>query len=214
MIRHVINKTEKTIMQNIASDKVKTVECLNKELEHLAKYHGTEKFMDETPFLPTGTRSYQLVMTEAHKKWLATLQESNPLIGKDYFGPAPEYSEDAEIEEQREMSADETNDITETYIDENGVERVKIKDEYDPNNSQDVYEDANGMSADERNIFDYAAIKQAVSGHLDWKVDDIMTEIEDVLTGLHSDEEDYHLPEGLREVVDRLHEAESLKLLK
>lgn len=211
MERHVISNSEKELIKALVNSKCSKLAELNNEFKDWSENHDKTKMLNETKFLPTGLLAYQLVKTEAYKNWLAVKQKNNPFIGKEYFQPAPEYSEDSEIEEQKELSADEATDIVETYVDENGVVRAKIRDDYDPNNAESV--DDGEMSADERNIFDFTAIKSTVAAHLEWEVDDVFDSVVDALNELHIDDENYEVPDGLRAVVEQLHTAENIKLL-
>lgn len=176
---------------------------------------GRSRMLDNTPFLPTGPKAYQLVETEQYKKWLQTIRGSSPekrWVGKGYFGIAEEYTEPSEKEYEKLLEGNDADRITETYVDKNGNRRVKIRDEYDPNHICDyAFSD---LDEDDRKVFDFAAIKSKVVAHLEWKIDDLFDEIEESLREMHADDDGYAPPENLRDVIADMQKSEQIKMIE
>lgn len=214
MKRCTLTGADKKMLDDNQQAKKKQLELLNADMQKMVAT-GHSKMLDETPFLPTGPRAYQLVETEHYKKWIQKIRESAPekkWVGKSYFGIAEEYTEASEKEYEKMLDQKEVDAITETYIDENGKQQVKIRDDYDPNHANEV-EDTE-LTKEERNVFDFATIKNKVVAHLEWSLDDLFDDIEDSLNELHADEEDYKTPENLREVVATMQKTEQTKMLE
>lgn len=216
MIRHVLNSGEMKLVSNANDKTAEQLNRLNSDLNVLAT--GKAKsvgLLDEAVFLPTGPRAYAGKMTVYQQKWLEKLREThhNIFIGKEYFDSAPEYAEASEIDDAEEMSSDEVQQITETIVDSDGNERVAIKDDYDPNNSQEI-DDSDELSESEKNVMDFSIIKTKVSEMLDWEIDDLFGDIVDSLNELHADDENYTIPENLREVVEVMQTNERLNQIE
>ena len=71
-----------------------------------------------------GSISALTVQSDEHKKWLATIQETNPFVGKSYMVKATEYETEDKLISQEE--AKQINDDHAKYLDQ-GTEA------YDPN---------------------------------------------------------------------------------
>lgn len=214
MQRCTLTKKDRQVIEENKQEKKKQLALLNADMQKLTAT-GHSKMLDETPFLPTGPKAYQLVETEHYKKWIQKIRDSAPekkWVGKSYFGIADEYTEASEIEYEKVLDQKETEQITETYVDDNGQQCVKIRDDYNPNHVDEV-EDTE-LSKEERNVFDFATIKSKVVAHLEWSIDDLFDDIEDALNELHADEQDYKTPENLREVVETMHKTEQAKMLE
>lgn len=214
MQRCTLTKKDRQVIEENKQEKKKQLALLNADMQKLTAT-GHSKMLDETPFLPTGPKAYQLVETEHYKKWIQKIRDSAPekkWVGKSYFGIADEYTEASEVEYEKVLDQKETEQITETYVDDNGQQCVKIRDDYNPNHADEV-EDTE-LSKEERNVFDFATIKSKVVAHLEWSVDDLFDDIEEALNELHADEQDYKTPENLREVVETMHKTENAKMLE
>lgn len=214
MKRCTLTGADKKMLEENQQEKKKQLAALNADMQKMVAT-GHSKMLDETPFLPTGPKAYQLVETEHYKKWIQKIRESAPekkWVGKSYFGIADEYTESSEKVSEKVLDQQEVDEITETYVDENGKQRVKIRDDYDPNHANEV-EDTE-LSKEERNVFDFATIKNKVVAHLEWSLDDLFDDIEESLNELHADEEDYKTPENLREVVATMQKTEQTKMLE
>lgn len=214
MKRCTLTGADRNMLEANKQEKKKQLAMLNADMQRMVAT-GHSKMLDETPFLPTGPKAYQLVETEHYKKWIQKIRESAPekkWVGKSYFGIADEYTEASEKEYEKVLDQKEVEQITETYVDENGKTNVKIRDDYDPNHANEV-EDTE-LSKEERNVFDFATIKNKVVAHLEWNIDDLFDDIEDALNELHADEKDYKTPENLREVVETMHKTEQAKMLE
>lgn len=214
MKRCTLTGADKKMLEENKQEKKKQLAALNADMQKMVAT-GHSKMLDETPFLPTGPKAYQLVETEHYKKWIQKIRESAPekkWVGKSYFGVAEEFTESSEKVSEKVLDQQEVDEITETYVDENGKQRVKIRDDYDPNHANEV-EDAE-LSKEERNVFDFATIKNKVVAHLEWSLDDLFDDIEESLNELHADEEDYKTPENLREVVATMQKTEQTKMLE
>lgn len=214
MKRCTLTDTERNLIEESNREKKQQLAALNADLNMMVK-NGHSKMLDETPFLPTGPKAYQLVETEHYKKWIQKIRDSAPekkWVGKSYFGIADEYTEASEKVSEKVLDQKETDQILESYVDENGVRRVKIRDDYDPNHANEV-EDTE-LSKEERNVFDFATIKNKVVAHLEWSLDDLFDDIEESLNEMHADEEDYKPPENLKEVVATMQKTEQLKMLE
>ena len=214
MKRCTLTGADRNMLEANQQEKKKQLAALNADMQRMVAT-GHSKMLDETPFLPTGPKAYQLVETEHYKKWIQKIRESAPekkWVGKSYFGIADEYTEASEKVSEKLLDQKEVDEITETYIDENGKQSVKIRDDYDPNHANEV-EDAE-LSKEERNVFDFATIKNKVVAHLEWSLDDLFDDIEESLNELHADEEDYKTPENLREVVATMQKTEQTKMLE
>ncbi len=214
MKRCTLTGSDKKMLEENQREKKQQLAALNADMQKMVAT-GHSKMLDETPFLPTGPKAYQLVETEHYKKWIQKIRESAPekkWVGKSYFGVAEEYTESSEKVSEKVLDQQEVDEITETYVDENGKQRVKIRDDYDPNHANEV-EDTE-LSKEERNVFDFATIKNKVVAHLEWSLDDLFDDIEESLNELHADEEDYQTPENLREVVATMQKTEQTKMLE
>lgn len=214
MKRCTLTGADRNMLEANKQEKKKQLAMLNADMQRMVAT-GHSKMLDETPFLPTGPKAYQLVETEHYKKWIQKIRDSAPekkWVGKSYFGIADEYTEASEKEYEKVLDQKEVEEITETYVDENGKTNVKIRDDYDPNHANEV-EDTE-LSKEERNVFDFATIKNKVVAHLEWNIDDLFDDIEDALNELHADEKDYKTPENLREVVETMHKTEQAKMLE
>lgn len=214
MKRCTLTDTERKMLDANKEEKNKQLLALNKDMERLFAT-GHSKMLDETPFLPTGPKAYQLVETEHYKKWLQKIRDSAPekkWVGKSYFGIADEYTEASEKVSEKLLDQNEVEKITETYVDEHGHQQVKIRDDYDPNHTNDV--DDTELTKEEKNVFDFATIKNKVVAHLEWSLDDLFDDIEESLNELHASEEDYQPPENLKEVVATMQKSEQLKMLE
>lgn len=214
MKRCTLTGADKKMLEENQQEKKKQLAALNADMQKMVAT-GHSKMLDETPFLPTGPKAYQLVETEHYKKWIQKIRESAPekkWVGKSYFGVAEEFTESSEKVSEKVLDQQEVDEITETYVDENGKQRVKIRDDYDPNHANEV-EDTE-LSTEERNVFDFATIKNKVVAHLEWSLDDLFDDIEESLNELHADEEDYKTPENLREVVATMQKTEQTKMLE
>lgn len=214
MKRCTLTGADKKMLEENQQEKKQQLAALNADMQKMVAT-GHSKMLDETPFLPTGPKAYQLVETEHYKKWIQKIRESAPekkWVGKSYFGVAEEFTESSEKVSEKVLDQQEVDEITETYVDENGKQRVKIRDDYDPNHANEV-EDTE-LSKEERNVFDFATIKNKVVAHLEWSLDDLFDDIEESLNELHADEEDYKTPENLREVVATMQKTEQTKMLE
>lgn len=214
MKRCTLTDTDRKMLDANKEEKNKQLLALNKDMKMMVAT-GHSKMLDETPFLPTGPRAYQLVETEHYKKWIQKIRDSSPekkWVGKSYFGIADEYTEASEKVSEKLLDQNEVEKITETYVDEHGHQQVKIRDDYDPNHANDV-DDAE-LTKEEKNVFDFATIKNKVVAHLEWSLDDLFDDIEESLNELHAGEEDYQPPENLKEVVATMQKSEQLKMLE
>ena len=214
MKRCTLTAADRNLIEESNREKKQQLAALNADLNMMAAT-GHSKMLDETPFLPTGPRAYQLVETEHYKKWIQKIRESAPekkWVGKKYFGIADEYTEASEKVSEKVLDQKETDQILETYVDKDGIRRVKIRDDYDPNHANEV-EDTE-LSKEERNVFDFATIKNKVVAHLEWSIDDLFDDIEESLKEMHADEEDYTPPENLKEVVATMQKTEQTKMLE
>lgn len=214
MKRCTLTDTDRKLLDANKQEKKQQLAALNADMQRMVAT-GHSKMLDETPFLPTGPRAYQLVETEHYKKWIQKIRESAPekkWVGKSYFGIAEEYTEASEKVSEKLLDQKEVDQITETYIDETGHQQVKIRDDYDPNHANEV-EDTE-LTKEEKNVFDFATIKNKVVAHLEWSLDDLFDDIEESLNELHAGEEDYQPPENLKEVVATMQKTEQLKMLE
>lgn len=214
MKRCTLTAADRNLIEESNREKKQQLAALNDELDMMTA-KGHSKMLDETPFLPTGPKAYQLVETEHYKKWIQKIRDSSPekkWVGKSYFGIADEYTEASEKVSEKVLDQKETDQILEKYVDENGTRMVKIRDDYDPNHANEV--DDTGLSKEERNVFDFATIKNKVVAHLEWNIDDLFDDIEESLNEMHADDEDYKPPENLKEVVATMQKTEQLKMLE
>lgn len=214
MKNHVIRSSELKQITEFKEKSSKQLKSLNDDLYILANGGGKCSSLDKTAFMPTGPKAYQLTESKQYQTWLITRREAtgNPMLGKDYFSAAPEYGETSEKEYEKVLNDKESTNVVEDYVDETGKSSIRIKEDYDPNGANSV-DDTEEMGEDEKQVFDFAAIKDTVIGHLEWKMDDIMDAVEDTLGELHSDDENYHQPENLRSVVEEMQHIEKAKLL-
>lgn len=214
MKRCTLTAADRNLIEESNREKKQQLAALNADLNMMAAT-GHSKMLDETPFLPTGPKAYQLVETEHYKKWIQKIRDSateKKWVGKSYFGIADEYTEASEKVSEKVLGQKEADQILETYVDESGTSRVKIRDDYDPNHTNEV-EDTE-LSKEERNVFDFATIKNKVVAHLEWGLDDLFDDIEASLNEMHADDEDYNPPENLKEVVATMQKTEQLKMLE
>lgn len=142
--------------------------------------------------------SHSLVETEAKKKWLASLQEKNPFIGKSYMQRAPEYERDSEeVKEQEYMDEDGMKEALDEKVDDNGA--MHIKDDYNPNVEEDDVLDHDEMS---RRFVEACVIDKAVTKCIGWKFDDVLKECADALLEEFGDMEDFSLPDDFDKLVE------------
>lgn len=142
--------------------------------------------------------SHSLVETEAKKKWLASLQEKNPFIGKSYMQRAPEYERDSEeVKEQEYMDEEGMKEALDEQVDDNGA--MHIKDDYNPNVDEDEVLDHDEMS---RRFVEACVIDKAVAKCIGWKFDDVLKECADALLEEFGDMEDFSLPDDFDKLVE------------
>jgi hypothetical protein len=214
MKRCIITNDDRKLLEANKQEKKQQLAALNADMTKLVAT-GHSKMLDETPFLPTGPKAYQLIETEHYKKWIQKIRDSAPekkWVGKSYFGIADEYTEASEKVSEKLLDQKEVDQITEAYIDETGHQQVKIRDDYDPNHANEV--DDSELTTEEKHVFDFATIKNKVVANLEWSLDDLFDDIEESLRELHADEDDYRPPENLKEVVATMQKTEQLKILE
>lgn len=138
-----------------------------------------------------------MVRTEAYNKWLVEQQRRNPFIGKSYMKLADEYArDDEEVTQETAMTDEDAANVLD--IDEDGS--LHIKDDYDPNNVEEV--DNEKLVGDAAKFSDLCVINNVISKQLTWDFDSLMDEVTASLKEAHLDELDFELPDNLEEQVD------------
>ena len=138
-----------------------------------------------------------MVRTEAYNKWLVEQQKRNPFIGKSYMQIADEYArDDEEVKQETAMTDEDAANVLD--IDEDGS--LHIKDDYDPNNVEEV--DNEKLVGDAAKFSDLCVINNVISKQLTWDFDSLMDEVTASLKEAHLDDLDFELPENLKEQVD------------
>ena len=143
------------------------------------------------------------VATPAYTKWLAAVQERNPLIGRkrtdkdgnvigDMFEAAPEYEADDEQTKASEPMPQETVDqIGQFKKDADGINRYHINDDYEPYMPTDFDPKLDGAAA---NLSELYVIQNAVEKRIGFDFKDVMDGVMDDLKEFHIDDLDFEMP--------------------
>lgn len=167
----------------------------------------------------TGTQV--AVATPAYSKWLASVQERNPLIGRkrldkdgnvigSMFEGAPEFEEDSEETKTPEEMAQEVVDtIGKWRKDADGVNRYHINKDFEPYMPTEFEEKLDGDAA---KLSDLYTIQNSVAKRLGYDFEEIMEGVVADLKDFHMDDEDFALPDNLDDMVKTAIEHEETRL--
>lgn len=149
------------------------------------------------------------VQTPAYKKWLAQWQEKNPFIGK-HAEIAPEYEEESEeTQAPVEMSDENVEKIGHWKVDEDGIERYHINDDFEPYMPKEFDPKLDGDAA---KLSDLYLMQNVVSERIGCEYDIILDDVEKALAEAHIDDPEFEMPENLDEMVSKAIEVEETRL--